>query len=71
MTELEIKPSANIIKAEYDTEHRILAITFKNDVVYDYFDVHQEIIDELLKAESVGKFFHANIKNNYECKARR
>ena len=71
MTELQIKPSSNIIKAEYDTEHRVLAITFKHDVIYDYFGVHPEIIDELLKAESVGKFFHANIKTKYECKARK
>ncbi len=69
MTELQIK-SSNIKKAEYDSEHRVLAVTFKNDTVYDYFDVHQETIEELIKAESVGKFFHANIKNNYECKKR-
>ena len=69
MTELQIK-SSNIIKAEYDTEHRVLTITFKKDVIYDYFDVHQETIDEMIKAESAGKFFHINIKNNYECKKR-
>jgi len=71
MTELQIKPSSNIIQVKYDTEHKVLAITFKNDAVYDYFDVHQETVDELLKAESVGKFFHANIKTKYECKARK
>jgi len=69
MTELKIK-SSNIKKADYDEEYKVLAITFKKDVVYDYFDVHHETIDEMLKAESVGKFFHANIKNNYECKKR-
>jgi len=33
---------------------------------YDYRDVPENIYDDLLSAESVGKFFHANIKGKYQ-----
>ena len=69
MTELQIK-SSHIKKAKYDAELKVLSVTFQNDMTYDYFNVPVETIDELLKVESAGKFFHANIKNSYKCKKR-
>ena len=42
-------------------------IQFANDAVYRYKDVPQEVFDELLKAESVGKFFYSKIKGKFEC----
>lgn len=40
-----------------------LYIQFKGGAVYRYFDVSQDVYTEMMKAESVGKAFHARVKN--------
>lgn len=54
--------SSNIISVGYDPSAKTLEIEF-NSGVYQYFQVPQSVADELLAAPSVGKYFHANIKN--------
>jgi hypothetical protein len=44
----------------------ILEIEFRSGGVYRYFDVPKHVYDELMDAESLGSFFHYNIKGNYE-----
>jgi len=45
----------------------ILYITFRtNDKMYAYKKVPKEIVISLVSAESVGKYFNKNIKNNFE-----
>jgi hypothetical protein len=44
-----------------------LEIAFNNGNVYQYFDVPEAVYDELMRAESIGKFLNANIKDNYRC----
>lgn len=39
-----------------------LVVKFNSDDVYIYDNVKKELYEELLKAESKGKFFHKNIK---------
>jgi len=48
----------------------ILEIEFKGSGIYRYLDVPKEIYDNLLKAESKGKYFFANVKKNYICEKR-
>ena len=57
--------SKDIASIGYDSSSAILEIEFNSGGVYDYFDVPQFIHDELMAAESKGKYFHANIKNSY------
>ncbi|MCK5611787.1 KTSC domain-containing protein [Candidatus Pacearchaeota archaeon] len=44
-----------------------MEVQFTKGAVYRYKDVPEEVFDELLKAESVGKLFFAKIKGKFEC----
>lgn len=58
--------SSNISSIGYDEENEILEIEFKKGEIYQYFDVPYEVYDELMNAESHGKYLAANIKNVYK-----
>ncbi len=55
--------SSNIAAAKL--EGNTLYVKFKNGSVYSYDGVDRAMFDQLTQAASVGKFFAANIKNNY------
>jgi len=57
--------SSNLASVGYDAESQILEIEFHNGGVYQYAGVPEEVYEGLLSADSQGKYFHANIKNNY------
>ncbi len=57
--------SSNIKAVEYLAEEKVLRVLFKNEVLYSYKDVAVEVFENLLKAESVGKFFNDNVKTKY------
>jgi len=45
----------------------VLSIIFKtNGSHYNYKNVPKKVAEELVTAESVGKYFNKNIKNKYE-----
>jgi hypothetical protein len=54
--------SSAISAVLYDTDTKVLSITFKQGRTYDYFDVPRKEVDNLVKAPSVGKYFNAHIK---------
>jgi len=35
--------------------------------MYQYFDVPENVYEELMNADSHGIYFSANIRNDYEC----
>ena len=55
--------SSNLSSIGYDPSTQTLEIEFKGGGVYTYHDVDQAKADALLNAESVGKHFHAHIRN--------
>lgn len=57
--------SSQFKKVKYDSESKILIITFNNDKRYEYKDVPQSTFDGLMSAESLGKFFISSIKNSF------
>jgi hypothetical protein len=59
--------SSNVAEIGYDPSSMTLEIAFNNGNVYQYFDVPEAVYDELMRAESIGKFLNANIKDNYRC----
>ena len=68
MERVEIS-SSNIKSAGYDTEEQLLEIEFNSGAVYSYAGVPMGVYDDLLEAESVGKYFNQSIKNaGYTCK---
>lgn len=58
--------SSAISFVDYAAGSLVLSITFRSGVTWEYFDVTEDVAVELVKAESVGKYFHANIKGRYE-----
>jgi hypothetical protein len=50
----------------YDPDKRILEIVFNTGRTYQYADVPPEEYEGLLNAESKGRYFLANIRDEYE-----
>lgn len=64
MSEWQEVKSSNIAKVRYVDGG--MELQFTNGAVYRYKDVPEEVFNELLKAESVGKFFFSHIKGKFE-----
>ncbi len=58
--------SSSIASIGYDKKSKILEIEFKHGGIYQYMDVPVEIYEELMNADSHGKYFSANIRNDYD-----
>jgi len=50
----------------YNADCKYLLVRFNNDSLYGYFNVPPKLFKELLQANSVGKFFHHNIRTSFE-----
>jgi hypothetical protein len=57
--------SKDLRSVGYNEDLKILEIEFNSGGVYQYSNVPPEIYSNLMTAPSKGKFFHANVKNNY------
>ncbi len=58
--------STNIKEVGYDATSNTLEILFKDGAIYRYLDVPQFVYDELLAAESAGRYFHQMIRDKYQ-----
>lgn len=58
--------SSNLASVGYDEATSVLEIEFNHGGIYQYFDVPQQTYEELMGAESHGKYFSRHIKNVYE-----
>lgn len=58
--------SSMISQAAYNPEHSVMFLEFSNGTIYKYDDVPFCVFEEFSVAPSQGKFFHAEIKGNYE-----
>ena len=71
MTEFKIKTvqienSSMILRADYDPFLESLKVYFKSGAIYEYYGVPEDVMYEMKKAESAGKYFNENIKKPYE-----
>lgn len=57
--------SSDIVSIGYDPKSRVLEIEFKEDRVYQYFDVEPRVYELFLKADSYGEYFYAHINKHY------
>ncbi len=64
--QLEIVESSMIHAVGYDKEKRLLEIIFVTGGIYQYVNVPSEVYEGLLKAESKGQYFLANIRDMYD-----
>lgn len=60
--------SSNLQSVAYDEEKSLLYVRFLNGGVYYYENVPKELYDQLLGAESAGKYLNAFIKPHYAFK---
>lgn len=58
--------STNLKFVDYDNDTEILTIGFKSGSVYQYYDVPENIVNRLIKASSLGSYFHNYIKYEFD-----
>ncbi len=51
----------------YDEENQVLQIEFASGAIYQYSGVEPEVWEELHDTDSIGKYYNAEIKGNYDC----
>lgn len=56
--------SSRIASIGYDHKTKILEVEFHGELLYRYHPVTQEAYVQMVKAESVGKWFQKNIIEN-------
>lgn len=57
--------SSMIASVGYDEENEILEVEFNSGQVYQYFEVPREVFDELLQAESKGRYMKSSVIDCY------
>lgn len=57
--------SSNVNEVGYDQNTMTLEVQFIGGSVYQYFDVPEIEYQNLIGAQSVGRYLSQNIKNNY------
>lgn len=60
--------SSDLVSIGYDPKQRVLEIEFKENRVYQYFDVEPRVYELFLKADSYGEYFYAHINKHYRYK---
>lgn len=58
--------SSNAVSVGYDAPSETLEVEFNNGI-YQYYNVPQPIYDQMMAAESIGKFLNVYIKPVYPC----
>ncbi len=57
--------SSNISSIGYDADTDTLEVEFLSGAIYQYYNVPQNIYDQLMQAGSKGRFLNTYIKNAY------
>lgn len=68
--EREAVESSMIASVGYDAQAEVLEIEFPSGEVYDYHEVPQEVYEELMEADSKGRYFLHSIRGVYGYKHR-
>jgi len=58
-------PSTVIRSIEYNAATAVLTITFVTGSVYEYYDVPQEVYNQLKNFREKGVFYNGSIKGKY------
>lgn len=57
--------SSNISEIGYDPSSETLEVMFTNGSVYQYYNVGQDLFDQIMQAPSKGQFLNIYVKNAY------
>jgi hypothetical protein len=57
--------STTLKTAAYQNHSQVLALEFCSGALYHYFGVCQSIYEQLLEAESKGRYYNQHIRNRF------
>ena len=57
--------STTVASAGYDDSARVMEIEFTGGAVYRYDGVPRQVFEEMLAAESVGRYFNEHVRDVY------
>lgn len=57
--------SSNLAAVGYDSDSETLEVEFLSGSIYQYYNVPQNMYDQLMQEGSKGRFLNAYIKNAY------
>jgi hypothetical protein len=57
--------SATINHVQYDRDARVLIVTFSETGTYRYFDVPEDIYDDMLASDPLEDYFNAHVYGRY------
>jgi hypothetical protein len=60
--------SSNVSAVAYDPDAQLLHVRFNSGHQYAFTNVPEDVHSSFLNADSAGKFFHENIKGQYDYK---
>ena len=58
--------SSNLASVGYNAKKKILEVEFNHGGVYQYFNVSKKVYNELMDADSHGRYFVNNIRDCYD-----
>jgi hypothetical protein len=61
----ETPESSNLVRFGYDAQNQVLTVEFKSGGTYNYFDVPEQIHEQMKAAPSKGQFLAQSIKGAY------
>ena len=63
----QLKPSSLVHEIFYDRPNNYLLVNLKG-TYYHYCSMPKVVVDDWVSSPSLGKFYLANIKGNYDCR---
>ncbi|KPL91323.1 KTSC domain-containing protein [Herpetosiphon geysericola] len=57
--------SSNLASVGYDATNQTLEIEFQNRSIYQYFEVPEDMYNELMQADSHGSYFNGYIRGAF------
>ena len=51
----------------YESDGKVLEVEFQSGAVYQYSEVPESLYEELMRAESKGRYFNAEIRDEFRC----
>lgn len=65
--EYQLQPSSFVKELIYDADNAYLIVRLKH-IFYHYCGVPQKTVSRWVSAESLGKFYHSNIRGRFNCR---
>jgi len=57
--------STTLATVAYDADRRLLQLGFRDQAVYQYFDVPTDVHEDLLRSASKGRYFNRVIRGRF------